>query len=400
MPNLIKIVVAGDVNSGKSTLIGRYLYESGSLNQGAIEDIQQVCKNLERNFEFAYLLDSFQEEREKELTINTTQCFCKSGKRNILFIDVPGHQELLKNMLSGASHADTAILVIDINKPINDQTKRHAFILKFLGISNIITIINKMDICNFNQAEFLRTKKLILDVFKNIGIEFQECLPVSSSQGENLFKRSKMMPWYKGKSLKELLDNIKIKKNPDNFRFLIQDVYKKGGENIAAGILSSGRIKKKSAVFVYPEQKEFRIEKIKYFNKSIRFAKAPLAIGITLNNNYNLKRGQVLCANHLPKITQTILAKIIVTRPINPNTALSFHCATQNEMVKFKRVDQIWDTANLLPKKGPLKINDLAQVILETAHKVVTEKYQDSHSLGRFVLVDSRQKISAIGVIL
>ena len=110
MHNFIKIVVAGDVDSGKSTLIGRYLYESGSLYQGAVNDIQQVCKNLERNFEFAYLLDSFQEEREKELTIDTTQCFCKTEKNNsIVFIDVPGHQELLKNMLSGASCADTAM---------------------------------------------------------------------------------------------------------------------------------------------------------------------------------------------------------------------------------------------------------------------------------------------------
>ena len=401
MHNLIKIVVAGDVDSGKSTLIGRYLYESGSLHQDAISDIQQICRNLERNFEFAYLLDSFQEEREKELTIDTTQCFCKSGNnKNIVFIDVPGHQELLKNMLSGASCADTAILTIDINKSIKDQTKRHAFILKFLGISKIITVINKMDSVCFRESGFLDTREQIFQVFKNLGIECNACVPICANRGDNLLKRSNQMPWYKGKLLQGALESIEIKKNTGSFRFLIQDIYKNKKERIAAGIIISGSLKIKDRVFILPAQKESRIKTIKYFNKNIRSVGAPLAIGIILENTNNLKRGQILVNHQLPRVTKTILGKVICTRNINSNTSLSFHCTVQKETAKIDRIDYIWDTVNLLPKKSPLKKNDLAQIVLKTTHKVVIEKYSDNNSLGRFVLIDNQEKIAAVGTIL
>lgn len=401
MRKLIKIVVAGDVDSGKSTLIGRYLYESGSLHQGAIEDIKQVCKNLERNFEFAYLLDSFEEEREKELTIDTTQCFCKSGKNNdIVFIDVPGHQELLKNMLSGASCADTAILTIDINKSVKDQTKRHAFILKFLCISKIITVINKMDSICFNETAFLETREQIFQVFKNLNIEFNECVPICANRGDNLLKRSKKMPWYRGKLLREILNSAEIKKNTSNFRFLIQDVYKDKKQRIAAGIIISGRIRMGNKVFILPTQNESQIKTIKYFNKNIRSAQAPLTIGIILEDTNNLRRGQILCANQLPRVTKTILVKIICMRNIDTKMSLSFHCGVQKEKVKVDRIDSIWDMVNLLPKKKPLQKNDLAQVVLKTAHNVVVEKYGDNNSLGRFVLIDKQGKIAAVGIIL
>ncbi|HNW40139.1 MAG TPA: GTP-binding protein [Candidatus Omnitrophota bacterium] len=401
MPNLIKIVVAGDVDSGKSTLIGRYLYESGSLNQGAVEDVKQVCKNLERNFEFAYLLDSFEEEREKELTIDTTQCFCKTDNHNsMVFIDVPGHQELLKNMLSGASYADIAILTIDINKSVKDQTKRHTFLLKFLGITQIITVINKMDLRDFSEADFLETKKQVAQVFKKLHLEFNACLPVSAGLGDNLFKPSEKMPWYRGKSLRATLNGIKIKKNSGDFRFLIQDSYKNNGKSIAAGIVTSGSIKINQKVFILPEQKTDQVKTIKYSDKNIRSASGPLAIGIILKKTNYLKRGQILCSNQLPQITKTIRGKIICTRPINLNTPLNFHCAVQKTKVTIDRIDQIWDTVNLLPKSGPLKENDLAQVVLKTAGKVAIESYDHLNSLGKFVLVDNCQRIAAIGTVL
>ncbi len=401
MHNLVKIVVAGDVDSGKSTLIGRYLYESGSLTQRAMEDIKQICNNLERDFEFAYLLDGFQEEREKELTIDTTQCFCRSGKnKNIVFIDVPGHRELLKNMLSGASCADTAILTIDINKSVKDQTKRHAFILKFLGISKIITVINKMDAACFNETAFLETKQQIFQVFKNLGAEFNECVPISANKGDNLLKRSKEMPWYRGKLLREILESIKIKKNTGSFRFLIQDTYENKSGPVAAGIIISGSIKTKDKVFILPAQKESRIKTIKYFDKNLRSAHGPLAIGIILEDKNTLKRGQILSDNQLPIITETIPGKIICIRDIDLNTNLSIRCAVQQTKVKIDKINCVWDTINLIPKNGPLKKNDLAQVILKTKDKIVVEKYNSDNSLGRFVLLDNQERIAAIGTIL
>ena len=303
-------------------------------------------------------------------------------------------------MLSGASYADTAILTIDIDKSVKDQTKRHAFILKFLGISKIITVINKMDLCCFNETAFLEIKEQIFQVFKNLGIKFNACVPLCANRGDNLLKRSKEMPWYRGKPLREILDGIKIKKNTGDFRFLIQDVYKNKRERIAAGIIISGSIKMKDKVFVLPAQKESQIKTIKYFDKNIPTAQAPLAIGIILEDTNNLRRGQILCANQLPLVTKTIFGKIICTRDIDSNTNLSFHCAVQKEKVKIDRIDHTWNTVNLLPKKSPLKENDLAQVVLKTAHKVVVEKYSNNNSLGRFVLIDSQERIAAVGTIL
>ena len=277
---------------------------------------------------------------------------------------------------------------------------KDAFILKFLGISKIITVINKMDSACFNETAFLETREQIFQVFKNMEIEFNACVPICANKSGNLLKRSKEMPWYGGKLLGEILNSIEIKKNTGNFRFLIQDLYKNKRERIAAGIIISGRIKMGDRVSILPARKESRIKTIKYFNKNIHSAQAPLAIGIILEDTNNLRRGQILCDNQLPPVTKTILGKIICTRDINSNTSLSFHCAVQKEKVKIDRIDHIRDTVNLLPKKSPLKENDLAQVVLKTAHKVVVEKYSNNNSLGKFVLVDNQERIAAIGTIL
>jgi sulfate adenylyltransferase subunit 1 len=401
MADHLKIVVAGDVDSGKSTLIGRYLYESGSLCQGAMEDISRTCADLGRDFEFAYLLDSFEEERKEELTLDTTQCFCKLNKnKSAIFIDVPGHRELLKNMLSGASYAGMAILVIDINKPAMGQTKRHAFILKFLGISKIIIAINKADSVNYNEGIFLKAQERISRVFISLGIEFIACIPVSAKNGDNLSLNSKNTPWYKKGSLNKILDKIEAKKPKSDFRFLVQDVYETGKVKLAAGPIISGKVKKGDKTFILPEKKESRVKTIKYFTKNIASAKAPLAVGITLKDNDNLKRGQVLSGGVLPSVTKTIAGRIICVRDIDPGEKLTFRCAAQRSKVKFGRISQVRDTAVLLPKKGPPEENDVAEVILKTSGEVIVEKYTGDNCLGRFVLTDSREKIAAIGIVL
>jgi len=386
MHNFIKIVVTGDVDAGKSTLIGRYLYESGSLCQEVMDDITEVCKNLERNFEFAFLLDSFEEERKNQLTIDTTQSFCKSKKGNhIVFIDVPGHQELLKNMISGASYADIAILVIDINKSVKDQTKRHAFILKFLGISKIVTVINKMDSLNFNQSVFLKTKKQVSEVFNNFGLEFNECIPVSAKDGDNLLKKSKNIHWYKGKPLNLALDNLKVKKDTD-FRFLIQDILSDSKEKIAIGPIISGQIKNGASIFIFPLQKNTSVESIKYFNKNIQNAKAPLSVGIILEDMGGIKRGQILSSGQPPIVTNTISGKIICTGSISLNSNLILRSTVQQAKVKIEKFKYIYD-------------HDVAEVILKTEDKIVVEKYKGYNSLGRFVLTNKQEKIVAVGTV-
>ena len=231
---VLNIVVTGEVDSGKSTLIGRFLYESGVLSQGVTEEIADVCQKLKDSFEFAYLLDSLEEERKNRLTLDTTQVFCKIKKgKEFVFIDVPGHQELLKNMLCGSSYADIAILVIDVQKSIEQQTKRHALILKFLKIQQIVIVLNKMDLIDFNKIIFRKVKQEICKFFKKIDLQPKYCIPTSAKQGDNLLKRSKNMVWYRGPSLNKALNACCKKEIDGAFCFPIQDIYNINEEKIA-----------------------------------------------------------------------------------------------------------------------------------------------------------------------
>ncbi|MFH1397172.1 MAG: GTP-binding protein [Candidatus Omnitrophota bacterium] len=402
MQDYTKIVVAGDVDSGKSTLIGRFLYESGSLAEGVVDDIAQVCQNLKHDFEFAYLLDSFEEERERELTIDTTQCFCKRKKgKYVIFIDVPGHRELLRNMLCGSSYADMAILVVDVDKSVKNQTKRHAFILKFLGITRIVVVINKMDALNFDEKVFLQAKEEIGEVFKQLGIRNDECIPISGKKGDNLFQRSKAMPWYKGRMLDFTLDKNVIRKKSDDLRFLVQDIYEMGKERVAAGVIICGSIRKGDRVVILPIQEMTQVKAIKYFNRNITAATAPAGVGLVLGQQNSLARGQVI--SKLPRkpiSTKTITCKIFCVRSLDKETEFKFRCAVQETSATIERIDRVWDIVNLAAKDGPPKENDVVEVILRMASDVVVEKYVGNNSLGRFVLINNREKITAIGTIL
>ncbi len=401
MQNYLKVVVTGDVDSGKSTLIGRFLYEMNSLSQGVIEEIENVCQGLGGDFEFAYLLDSFEEERKNQLTIDTTQAFCRTKRgKQFIFIDVPGHQELLINMLCGSSYADIAILVVDVEKSIEEQTKRHFFILEFLGIEQIILALNKMDLAGFNENTFETAKEKINEFSKKLGIKPECFVPLSAKQGENILKKSKKMPWYRGLSLFETISSCFKKRINDGFRFPIQDIYELNGMNVAVGEIISGGVKNGEKVNLLPLNKKCAIERISVFNKNRHYAKAPESIGLTLDVMAGLRRGQVICKPPLPKIAQEILVKLFCISALNIKETFRFKCSTQDASTKIKDINMIWDSATLEPKLkyDSLAQADVAEVILVTDTPVLVEKYKGFNSLGRFVL-KSNNEIYAVGII-
>jgi len=402
MEDILKVVVTGEVDAGKSTLVGRFLYELGSLSKGVIEEIEETCQRLGSGFEFAYLLDSFEEERKGQLTIDTTQIFCKTRRgRGFIFIDVPGHKELLKNMISGSSYADIAVLVIDVKKSVEEQTRRHAFILKLLGIKQVIVVLNKIDSVNFEEDIFKKVKENVVGFLKKVGIEPKYFIPTSAKEGENLCRQSKKMPWYHGVSLIEALNARFTKKIDGDFRFPIQDIYRLNGGKVAVGEIISGKVKKGEKVKVLPINKECSVTAIKVFHENKSTAKAPQSIGLTLDNMDILKRGQVICKPELPKIQTKILTKIFCVQPLNTKEVLSFKCATQNTSVRIEQINGVWDTVNLEPKsKGEsLEKADFAEAVIATDNPVVVEKYNALNTLGRFVL-ENNQEIYAVGVIL
>jgi len=401
MKNYLSVVVTGDVDSGKSTLIGRFLYEMGSLSKGVIEEIRDVCQKLEGNFEFAYLLDSLEEERRNQLTIDTTQVFCKTkiGKE-FVFIDVPGHKELLKNMLCGSSYADIAILVVDVRKSIEQQTRRHAFILKFLGIDQIIVVLNKMDLVGFDEIIFNKVKNEIVDFSKKTGLPPKYIIPTSANRGENLIKMSKKMSWYKRLSLLEALNTCFKKHNNGPFRFPIQDIYNLGKEKIAVGRIISGEIKKGQNVWVLPLNKELKLNTIIVFKKNKFKARAPQSIGLRLNRMDNISRGDVICKLGLPSVSTRFLIKVFCVRNLDIKKKFTLHCATQETFAWISQINNVWDTASfaLKPKKMILEESELTEATIVTENPLVIESFQGRNSLGRFVLQDDNE-ICAIGII-
>ncbi|KPK98811.1 MAG: hypothetical protein AMJ95_02395 [Omnitrophica WOR_2 bacterium SM23_72] len=401
MENPLQVVVTGDVDSGKSTLIGRFLYEAGALSQEATEEITDICQRLKHDFEFAYLLDSLEEERVHQLTMDTTQAFCKTKKgRGFVFIDVPGHQELIKNMLCGSSYADMAILVVDINKSVEQQTKRHAFILRFLGIEHIIVVLNKMDLVSFDEFIFKKVKQEVSVFFQKLQIKPKYFIPLSANQGENLLKISKNMAWYKGVTLIEAINTYFRNKEKRALRLPVQDIYDIDKEKVAVGKIMSGRMRKGEEVDILPLNKKSRIKRIRVFNRNRYSAYAPESIGLILDDMANLGRGQIICRPKLPRIVKNIVAKIFCVQALNTNKSLTFKSSTQKTIAQISQIMGVWDIVSLEPKsrQGKLEKNDVAKVAINAEKPVAVESFEGFNSLGRFVL-EKDTEICAIGMI-
>lgn len=231
----MNIVIVGHTDHGKSTIIGRLLYDSGSIPEQKLDEISKTCELLGRNLEFAYITDALEEERVGQLTIDTTQTFFRGKNRDYAIIDVPGHKEFLKNMVTGASLADAAILIMDGKEGIKEQTKRHAYVLTLLGIRQLIVAINKMDTIDYDELEFRGQEAQLLRYLDLIGLRPTAIVPISAYGGDNVVWRSNRMSWYGGQTILESLNSLKEESMMYDFRMPIQDEYKVEGKDVYVG---------------------------------------------------------------------------------------------------------------------------------------------------------------------
>ncbi|MBU0547302.1 MAG: 50S ribosome-binding GTPase [Candidatus Omnitrophica bacterium] len=403
MKNVLKVVVAGEVDAGKSTLIGRLLYDTGSLHKAALAEIFQASRLNGNILEFAYLLDGLEEERRGQLTIDTTQAFCRNAKSGFWFIDVPGHAELLKNMLCGSSCSQVAILVTDATKSLTDGTIRHINVLKFLGIEQIVVVLNKLDILDFSKDGFERAKGEISAFFKLIGIKTEYFIPVSARQGDNLAKKSTQIPWYKGPCLISALCSLKGKNKTDKksrFYFPIQDVYVRKEEPVFVGTILSGQIRKNDAIYVSPEGRVDKIKAIRVLGKDKISAKAPESIGLELVRGDRLSRGQIISNDGKLSASAEITAKILCVQPINPGEKLFFSCTMQQTICSIKQINKFSpiSAVAISDSKVSLDKEDVAEVLITCKEPVVVKKFLQVEALGRFVLKNDRE-IIAVGII-
>jgi small GTP-binding protein len=398
----VKIVFVGEVDCGKSTLIGRLLYNTHSIAHQARQELLREARGVSGEISFAHLLDSFQEERLQEFTLDMTQAHLKLGKREYLLIDVPGHREFLRNMLTGASYADTAVVVLDATRGIEEQTRRHIYVLKFLGIDELVLAINKMDLVSYAKETFNKLKSSAETFLKEQGATAACIIPLSAKDGENLLEKSNRMPWYDGPCLGGLLGQFSPKKENYDFRFPIQDVYNLKGRRMAVGMVAGGSLRVKEWVGISPEGKQLRANKILSFKRRKLNAQAGESIGIIFDRGHNLRRGQVVYKGRPPKTAGRFQAKLFCLQELNLQGEFCIKLATQQASCRIAQVREVIDTTTLKDYRqtaGIIGRFNAAWVDITTQSSLAIERFQDLPALGRFVL-EKDDVVLAAGIVV
>jgi len=409
MPKM-NIVVVGHVDHGKSTLVGRLLADTDSLPQGKLDQVRADCQRNAKPFEYAFLLDALKDERAQGITIDTARCFFKSKKRQYIIIDAPGHIEFLKNMVSGAARAEAALLLIDAKEGIRENSKRHGYLLSMLGIKQITVCVNKMDLVNYSEEVFNQIEKDYRAFLQQIGVVPEQFIPIAAFHGDNMVSKSDKMPWYKGPSILEMLDQFKKAQPPENqvFRMPVQSVYKFTADGddrrIIAGKVETGSISAGDEVIFLPSNKRCKIKTIEGFNiPAQKTIAAGYSTGVTLTEELYLQRGDIMCrlSETLPQVSSLLQVKLfwMNKRPLVMGKEYKLKIGTAKVSVYVKKINRVLDASNLnAAQKTQVERHDVAELVLETKTPVAFDLTGDIEATGRFVIVDEYD-ISGGGII-
>lgn len=392
----LRLVVVGHVDHGKSTLIGRLLHDTDSLPDGKLEELKRVSERRGMPLEWSFVLDSFQAERDQAVTIDTTQIWFKTDKRDVVIIDAPGHREFLKNMVSGAANADAAILVIDAAEGVREQTRRHAYLLHLLGMRQILVAVNKMDLIDHNEDRFREVTAEMSAYLKEIGLQAIAMVPISARHGDNIAGTAESMGWYNGTTLIDGLDALERAPAPVDqpLRLPVQDVYKFDERRIIAGRIESGRLNVGDEIVFSPSNRRARIKTIEAWNEPTppMGASAGEAVGITLDEQIYVERGDI--ASHqgrAPILTDVFRATVfwLHDRPLAVGNQYKMKLGTAEAMVTVQAIDRAIDTQSLKGGEAEqLNRNDVGEITFRAKRLIAVDEYADLPHTGQFVLVD------------
>ncbi len=399
---VLRIATAGSVDDGKSTLIGRLLYETNSITTDKLEAIQRASQRKGIDFlDLSLLTDGLIAEREQGITIDVAHIYFSTNKRKFIIADSPGHVEYTRNMITGASHADVSIILVDVRNGILDQTHRHYFIANLLRIPNVIVCVNKMDLSGYDEARFNALKEEFLTFASKLKFAEQEIqfVPVSSLHGENITQQSSKMSWYKGQPLLEILEGMEVHKqlNKAPARFPVQYIIRPRNDEFHdfrgyAGRVVSGSFKVGDAITVLPSSQKSTITNIHQYDQQLSAADARQSVVITLNDNIDISRGDFLVKTseepELKKELESDLCWMNAEPLIGGKTYLLQHGTSQTK-VKITSIDyvQIPSTLEKVPA-SELKMNDIASIKMKTARPLAIDRYSENPSDGAFILVD------------
>ncbi|MBN1846437.1 MAG: hypothetical protein JW810_12180 [Sedimentisphaerales bacterium] len=394
----LKFVAVGHVDHGKSTLIGRLLYDTGSLPPDKMDEVRQMSEQGDGEPEFAFVMDHLEEERRNRVTIDTAQIFFKTARRRYVIIDAPGHKQFLKNMITGSTQAEAALLLVAAEEGLQEQTHRHAYMLGLLGIKQLLVVINKMDLVGYRRDRFEQVKADITRRLREFGIEPALVIPICAQRGDNVARRSDNMDWYDGPTLLEGLDRLVPAESAENgpLRFPVQDVYPMNGEKVLVGRLASGTVRAGQTVIFHPLGKTAAVDYVKVFEGRRDTAVAGESIGLVLKAGgalQGLGRGQVACdPDKSPNVTNTIQATVfwMSGEPLRKGDDIELKCATRQVMCKVRKIRDRMDSSSLeilAADADELRETEVAQLILKADDYVTMDPFERVQETGRFVLM-------------
>lgn len=392
----LAIVVVGHVDHGKSTLVGRLIHDTGMLPEGRLDAIRAMCDRRGMPFEWAFLMDAFKAERDQGITIDTTQIWFKSKKRDYVLIDAPGHREFLRNMITGASAADAAVLLIDAQQGVRQQSRHHGYLLHLLGVQQVAVIVNKMDAVDFSADRFAAIRDTYRDYLKALGIAPAAFIPVVARDGDNLVERSRRMRWYDGPTVVEALDGFHAD-TPDAelpLRLPLQDVYKFDDRRILAGRLESGRFRVGDTLLFSPSNKTARVASIEAWHvpEAPTEAAAGQSVGFTLDEQIFVERGEV--ASHVesaPIETTVFRVRLFWMAPekLSVGQEVEVRIATRAFKAVVQAIERVVDTETLEESLGETVPRDgIADVVLRARQLVALDEYKRLKRTGRCVILD------------
>lgn len=405
--NILKFFTAGSVDDGKSTLIGRLLYDTDSILADQLEALQQSNrKNDDGTIDLAILTDGLRAEREQGITIDVAYKYFQTDKRKFIIADTPGHIQYTRNMVTGASTAKLAIILIDARNGVVEQTIRHSYLVSLLGIEHVVVCLNKMDMVGYSETVFTA----ITDKYKTLAAELNlkdvNFIPVSALKGDNVVNESEHMAWYKGRSLLHFLETVDVETGAESelARMPVQCVIRPQTDELHdyrgyAGRILSGEFNVNDKVTVLPSGSSSVIERIEIFDKKPEVAYAGQSVTIHLKDDIDISRGDVLVnSDHLPQKSQLIEADVcwMDARPLDDN--ITYLLQHNSKITKCKVKDIIYKVdINTLEKQDAheFKLNDIGRVVLKTADELAFDLYTDNKANGAAILIDSRTNLTA-----
>ena len=407
----MNIVIVGHVDHGKSTIIGRLLADTNSLPDGKLEAIRQSCERSSRPFEYAFLLDALKDEQSQGITIDAARVFFKTPKRHYIILDAPGHIEFLKNMITGAARAEAALLVIDSAEGVRENSRRHGYMLSMLGVTQIVVLINKMDLVDYSEEVYSKIKEEYAAFLNQVGITAQSFIPVSGMQGDNIVSAGNpKLKWYKGATVIQSLDAFQ-KEKPEGkkpFRMYVQDIYKftRFGDNrrIIAGTPVTGTLRVGDEVIFLPSGKKATVSSFEVFNATTPLELSPeQAGGFTLNEQIYVTRGEVAVktGEDHPLVGTKIAASIfwLGKAPMVEKKEYLIRLGTAKVSARLEKINGIINAATLNSQsKNQIDRNDVADVIITLKKPLAFDLAETSSHTSRFVIID-KYEIAGGGII-